>query len=354
MLLSGECMKIVRAVAAVLLLAASWVAISAAYDDGPASEGHPQYISLNDRWASFLGEDNSPIRDRAAAEISLPALQQLLQSSPYKKPDLEPEWAADSNETQETNSEAVSGRSKGFAKVLVPLAGVDDSRIILDISPEPSEYIPVAIGIPYTEFLQSGGALKNVSEMAAILGGAGISRDDAVLIYGECQPCGGGPSAAAYVYWIMKYLGHENLTLLDGGIDDWVAAGEPTAASSSHLVPVNYTPEINGDLLAEYEFVKSGSAQIIDARTADEFEAGSISGSMNIPYEGVLDGKRIKDETDLEQLFSSLDKEKPVVVYTNTGVKASMVWLALTLLGYEARIYSWKEWQSSERLHQQI
>ena len=66
-----------------------------------------------------------------------------------------------------------------------------------------------------------------MSEMAAVLGEAGISQDDAVLIYGECQPCGGGPSAATYVYWIMKYLGHENVKLLDGGIDDWVAAMQP-------------------------------------------------------------------------------------------------------------------------------
>ena len=231
-------------------------------------------------------------------------------------------------------------------ELLTPLQGVQDYKIILDISPEPAEYIPEDISIPYTDFL-SNGSLKNAPEMAEILGGAGISQDDSVLIYGECQPCGGGPSAATYVYWIMKYLGHENVSLLDGGMDDWVKAGEPTAAAAQHLLPVNYTPRMEEDLLASYSSVKSGEAQIIDARGAAEFEAGSIPSSINIPYDLVLEGKRIKDDASLGRLFSSLDKGRPVVVYTNTGVKASMIWLALTLLDYDASIYSWRDWQAN-------
>jgi thiosulfate/3-mercaptopyruvate sulfurtransferase len=87
---------------------------------------------------------------------------------------------------------------------------------------------------------------------------------------------------------------------------------------------------------------------IIDARTPIEFGAGSIPNAVNIPYDSVLDGKRIKDEATLQKLFSSLQKDKPIVVYTNTGVKASMTWLALTLLGYDARIYSWQDWEANQ------
>jgi thiosulfate/3-mercaptopyruvate sulfurtransferase len=244
-------------------------------------------------------------------------------------------------------SQADAKKSDIFASVLVPLESANDSGIILDISPEPSEYIPGAVSIPYTEFLGPGAALKPVSEMATFLGKTGISQNDAVLIYGECQPCGGGPSAATYVYWIMKYLGHENVKLLNGGIDDWVAALQPTVTEPAVLPSQSYTPAIKADLLATYEFVYSGTPQVIDARTATEYEAGSIPGSINIPYDRVLDGKKIKDKEGLEELFSSLDKNRPVVVYTNTGVKASMIWLALTLLDYDARIYSWQDWQSN-------
>jgi thiosulfate/3-mercaptopyruvate sulfurtransferase len=56
---------------------------------------------------------------------------------------------------------------------------------------------------------------------------------------------------------------------------------------------------------------------------------------------------RIKDKEELVDLFSALDENRPVVVYTNTGVKASMIWLALILLDYDARIYSWQDWQAN-------
>ena len=270
------------------------------------------------------------------------------QSLPFKGPGLVQLNISNPSEARATDGWGQIEFDKGARReeLLTPLQGVHEYKIILDISPEPIEYIPGAISIPYTDFLWNG-TLKTAPEMAAILGGAGISQDDSVLIYGECQPCGGGPSAATYVYWIMKYLGHCNVSLLDGGMDDWVKAGEPTAAAALHLLPVNYTPCLKEDLLASYSFIKSDEAQIIDARGAAEFEAGSIPSSISIPYDRVLEGKKIKDDAALRILFSSLDKSRPVVVYTNTGVKASMIWLALTLQGYDASIYSWRDWQAN-------
>ena len=110
----------------------------------------------------------------------------------------------------------------------------------------------------------------------------------------------------------------------------------------------NYTPIIKPEMLATYEYVKNGGGQIVDARTLDQFAAGSIPGAVNIPYEEVLDGKRIKDEEELKELFSGLDKDKPVIVYTDTGVKATMSWFALDLLGFDARLYSWQDWLANE------
>jgi len=58
----------------------------------------------------------------------------------------------------------------------------------------------------------------------------------------------------------------------------------------------------------------------------------------------VLDGKRIKDEAALKRVFAVLSKERPVVVYTNTGIKASVEWFVLKLMGYDAKLYSWQDW----------
>ncbi|MFZ3148215.1 MAG: rhodanese-like domain-containing protein [Methanothrix sp.] len=305
---------------------------------------------LNNEWAVFLGSENTTTTEVMASTGGLVNPRYNRQNNPS----LQSEKSQTSSGKDDLNIASVTGaesstdkRSDSFAVVLVPLESANNSGIILDISPSSTEYIPGAINIPYTKFLNPGGVLKPVSEMAAVLGDAGISQNDEVLIYGECQPCGGGPSAATYVYWIMRYLGHENVKLLDGGIDDWVESLRPTVAQPASLPSQIYTPAIKANILATYEFVHSGTPQVIDARTATEYEAGSIPGSVNIPYDRVLDDKRIKDKEELDDLFSSLDKNRSVVVYTNTGVKASMIWLALTLLDYDARIYTWQDWQAN-------
>jgi thiosulfate/3-mercaptopyruvate sulfurtransferase len=136
---------------------------------------------------------------------------------------------------------------------------------------------------------------------------------------------------------------------MDGEIKDWIDAGHPTSAKPINLTRKNYiSTAINADLLATYDYVHNNATQIIDARSVKEFKEGSIPNSINIPYDRVLDGKRIKNETALRELFSSFDTERTVVVYTNTGVKASMAWFALTMLGYDAKIYSWYDWKKNK------
>ena len=53
---------------------------------------------------------------------------------------------------------------------------------------------------------------------------------------------------------------------------------------------------------------------------------------------------RIKDEAALKKTFTGLSKGEPVVVYTTTGVKASMIWFALEMMGYDAKVYTWMDW----------
>jgi thiosulfate/3-mercaptopyruvate sulfurtransferase len=353
-----------RVIASILLMAALFaVATSCVNGECSACKGGSitaQQEVLNKEWAVFLGEENDSARSETVPASTGLVTPQYPRQQAGKSPGSSQEddtitaSQAGAEGLAEGNSfrtlpgqEDLKKRSDRFASVLVPLEMAGDSGIIVDISPDPAEYIPGAISIPYTQFLHSDGTLKTVPEMAGILGGAGISESDPVLIYGECQPCGGGPSAATYVYWIMKYLGHEHARLLDASIDDWVAAGNPTKTSPSSLPSKIYTATINAGLLATYDYVRGGTAQIIDARSPAEYEFGSIPSSINIPYDRVLDGKKIKDDAALRDLFSSLDKNKTAVIYTNTGVKASMIWLALSLLDYDAKIYSWKDWQAN-------
>jgi len=234
-------------------------------------------------------------------------------------------------------------RSTKAKSMLAPIDDVNGSATLLDISENATQHIQGSIAIPYTLFL-NGTNVRSEAELAKILGDAGISRDDPVIVYGECMPCGGGPAPATFVYWIMRSMGQENVRVLDGTVKNWTAAGKPSDAEASILPAKTYVSQINPNFAADYNYVKSGSAQILDARTTHEFGAGSIPGAINIPYESVIINNKIRDEARLDKVFAILNKNQPVVVYTNTGLKGSVVWFALTLMGYDAQLYSYENY----------
>ncbi len=245
-------------------------------------------------------------------------------------------------------SNASQIRTGRFAEALVSPKEVSPNDVVLDISPSANRYIEGAVNINYDDFMGEGGQLKSVSEVAKLLGDAGISRNDSLVIAGECLPCGGGPSPAVFTYWLLKYLGHEKVRVLDGSIDDWAAAGLNTSNKSATRPKTEYIPQIKPELLATYDFVVNGGAQIVDARPARDYGIGSIPGAVNIPYQNVIDKERVKPEEDLQKVFIGLEKDRPVVVYTNVGVEASLVWFALTLSGYDARLYTWRDWLENQ------
>ncbi len=256
-----------------------------------------------------------------------------------------------STKTAEENQVIV--RSERAKSMIAPLEEAASGTIYLDISENSTEHIPGSIVIPYTQFLNDT-AVLSADELAALLGKAGISREDAVIVYGECMPCGGGPAPATFIYWILRSLGHDNVKVLDGMVEDWAAAGLPTSTDAGILPAKAFVPRVSSNFSAEYSYVESGQAQIVDARSIGEFATSSIPGAINIPYESVISGNRLRDESRLERIFGILDREQPVVVFTNTGLKASVVWYALELLGYDARLYSYENyWINQQTLNQE-
>ena len=256
-----------------------------------------------------------------------------------------------STKTAEENQVIV--RSERAKSMIAPLEEAASGTIYLDISENSTEHIPGSIVIPYTQFLNDT-AVLSADELAALLGEAGISREDAVIVYGECMPCGGGPAPATFIYWILRSLGHDNVKVLDGMVEDWAAAGLPTSTDAGILPAKAFVPRVSSNFSAEYSYVESGQAQIVDARSIGEFATSSIPGAINIPYESVISGNRLRDESRLERIFGILDREQPAVVFTNTGLKASVVWYALELLGYDARLYSYENyWINQQTLNQE-
>ncbi len=228
-------------------------------------------------------------------------------------------------------------------EIMIEIDEISDSDVILDVSENATERISGSLAIPYPEFMQDNSP-KSVSEIAEILGDAGISQNDSLVIFGECLPCGGGPSVSAYVYWMMKSMGHKKVRILDGYLKDWKEKGLPVSSDATIKPAREYTPKFTDQFIASYDYVKSGRPQVVDARTIQEYGSGSIPNAISIPYDSILDGDKIKNVNELEKRLSILDQERPVVAFTNTGFKGSVMWLALEIMGFDAKLYSYENW----------
>ena len=244
-------------------------------------------------------------------------------------------------------------RSDDFYAMMAPLSNASQFDVILDVSSGVRKFIPGAVNIDYLDFQDENGNLRPAAELAKILGVAGISRNDSVLIYGECS-CTLGPSISTYAYWVMRYLGHNpnKLRVLDGGLVDWAAANHSVANQSTILPKANYSFEINPEVLATYEEVKSaqdgrsGQTKLVDVRPLQDYINGSISNkAISMPFDKViLDGK-LKDESELKRIFSIFPKDSSVIVYSKQGVQASLMWFSLEMMGHHSKLYTLMDWQ---------
>ena len=253
--------------------------------------------------------------------------------------------ASDSDSKTQEPIERVSTYPNGV--ILKPMKSVSSSDVVIDVSNGDSyvaSHIKDAIHIPSQNFLNSEGDLKTAEELAKILGSAGVSKTDSVVLYGGQESSG----EAEFAYFVLRYLGQNEVKLLDGSLAEWKAAGLPEEVAENNRTAAEYKPQVRSDVIAEYDYVKSGQAQIIDVRPFVEFGKGRIPGSIALDPTNVIKGDKIKNGNDLTNVFSRLDKEKPIVVYSDDYSRSALAAYALQLMGFQASIYSWEDWKAHE------
>jgi len=231
--------------------------------------------------------------------------------------------------------------------MLKSLDTISEKDVVLDVASRrsPGEaHIRGSIHIPAKSFFYENGTLRSVSELAAILGKTGISSEDAVMVYSDSFSSG----EATAVLCMLRYLGHEDARALDGGLDNWIAASLPLETKENVRSPVNYVARPRSDLLADYDFVKSGQAQMVDARSFQEYGKARIGNATFISPENLLEEGRLKPGAGLKDTFARLNAGRTVVVYSDDIYGASVVWFALQLMGFDARIFRWQDWQDRE------
>jgi len=231
-------------------------------------------------------------------------------------------------------------------QMLKSLDSLSEGELALDVSSRRSpgqSRIRGAVNIPARDFFQDNGSLRNISELAGLLGQAGISSSDSIMIYGESF----GSGEATAVLYALRSLGHEKARALDGGLDNWMAASLPLESRETVRAPTGYVPGRPLEAPADYDLVRSGSVQLIDARKIQDFGKEKIGNASWISPESLLAEGRLK--ANLNDTFARLKANQTAVVYSDDIFGASIVWFALELMGYDARVYRWQDWQEHEK-----
>jgi len=265
-----------------------------------------------------------------------------------------PSSSSDAQTITKTNQPKAVSRSASFpnGEILKPMKSVSSSDVVLDVSNGDSyvrSHIKNAIHIPSRDFIDSDGKLRSSQELAIVLGDAGISRDNSVVVYGTSESSG----EAEFAFLVLRYLGQREVQLLDGSLADWQAAGLPVESSENKKPGADYIPEVQSDVIANYDYVKSNQAQIVDARPFVEFGQGRIPGSTALDPATIIKGEKIKSAEELSVVFNRLIKDRPIVVYSSDYSRSSLVWYALQLMGYKASIYTWEDWKEHDTANSQ-
>ena len=259
----------------------------------------------------------------------------------------------------------------------------DPAIRILEISVDPTSFqqghIPGAVALDWFQDLEADPVrdIASRTKMERILGEVGVTGTTPVVLYGDNHNW-----FAAYAYWLLKYYGHRDARILNGGREKWITEGRPMTREAAKFAPVVYKgEEPNTGIRALREYVialvnaasrsllDTGRMQryLVDVRSPKEFSGellapphlpqegayrgGHIPGAVNIPWEeAVAPDGTFKSRDELRKLYEErrITADKEIIVYCRIGERSAHTWFVLTeLLGYpNVRNYdgSWIEY----------
>ena len=188
------------------------------------------------------------------------------------------------------------------------------------------------------------GMLPPLADLAALAGRLGIKPQDDVVIV----PAGTAATdfaAAARVYWTLKFIGHGQQAILDGGFKAWSAdpqrpvATGASAPKSAAPYPVVAQQGLRSTADSTLVASRSKQASLVDARGPSYFEgreksaeaarAGHIPGAIQRDYAGAFESGKLKPREELKQLFAGVP-QGPVISYCKTGHSAAANWFVLS------------------------
>ena len=229
-------------------------------------------------------------------------------------------------------------------------------------------HIPGAVYFDIDEINDEGNPLPHMlpspEKFSSRMRKMGLGDGNRIVVYDST-----GVSAAARVWWMFRVFGHEDVALLDGGLQKWLTEGRPVTDAPGESRARHFTARVNTLLARDYAQMRanvdSRAEQVLDARSPGRFSAtepeprpelpgGHIPGSLNIPFPKVMESenKTMLPADGIRQALedAGVDTSKPMVTSCGSGVTAAILTLALYLIGHEqVPVFdgSWTEWASN-------
>jgi thiosulfate/3-mercaptopyruvate sulfurtransferase len=206
---------------------------------------------------------------------------------------------------------------------------------------------------------QHGGRhpLPEPTKLAQTLSEMGINSDTLIVAYDDSRF-----AFAARLWWLLRYMGHEKIALLDGGFKAWKAEGYPVNNTQSTPKLGQFIPKINPDFVVDIETVKARKDQpkvaLIDSREPERYLgqtepidpiAGHIPGAVNYPWKQVSDEAGYVQIDQQTQRWTDLKDAEEIIVYCGSGVTACVNLWSLEMAGiHQGKLYagSWSDWCS--------
>ena len=176
---------------------------------------------------------------------------------------------------------------------------------------------------------------------------------------------------SARLFFVLEFFGQKNVAVLNGGLTKWVKEGRPLSAEEPKIQPKKFIARPNPKLIATAEWVKENLKNpgvcVVDARSPIEYQGkrthpgkeedpeikrgGRIPGAVSIDWTSTInpEDKTFKDAEELQKMLekAGATKDREIVTYCRTGVRAAHDYFVARLLGYEkVRNYdgSWIDW----------
>ncbi|MFF2159005.1 sulfurtransferase [Paenibacillus chitinolyticus] len=186
----------------------------------------------------------------------------------------------------------------------------------------------------------------------------GVDASKTVVAYDDQ-----GGAMAARLWWMLRFLGHERVYVLDRGYSQWKAAGYPVTAEAPQASPATFSPKVQRHMLASMDEVKAKLGEkgtvLIDSREGARYRgeqeaidpvAGHIPGARNRFWKDALDAEGSwRSAEEQKERFRGLENAEELIVYCGSGVTACPNVLALEEAGIPGvKLYagSWSDWVS--------